>query len=728
MVTSAAEEYLATLTVTYEENATVDYHENTILEVQASTSLDTAITYQWYMYNTSTRAIDLLQGETNSTYTAYGDAQYATRYYCLISDGSEVRQIKITLSINSTLENISETDQFDIVYDDFGSISLDIETITDRDITYQWFIRKYNSATAAYDRENIAGATDSSYDIQGDFSIEPTYYCEVSDGITTQVYEVHTTLITIVAEYEQNISAIGGEGVVLDPSAESLTEATLTYKWQLYDEKTLTYKTITGAVGATYEIAAVKKAARYNCIISNGTRQINAPFTVDIENTIALEYEDSYSVEYHTYETLVVDASNGDNGNTGLTYKWYAHRQNEDMTYTTTLISAATTNSLQIYGDEKTAAIYECFVSDGYSEKSAMIYVTLETGIFLDYSSNVTVPYHKAFNLTVDALSETDKQLTYKWYYYDEERTLHLIEDAVSDALEVYGDDALYGTYLCVISDGIASKRAEINTILGSSIDYGQTVYSVNVPMDATSQLIVYATSEYGDSITYKWFTIEENAGGDTYNSFIEDATGNTLEITADKQCPKYYYCQVSNGVSTDNIRFAINIDSGLTVENYNSHVTVLYGEVTTLTVDAVSNDDEIKYRWQSYNDDDGWVDIDNATENTCDIEGSYDMPDKIKCYLSDSYSSREAVFNLSLDTGLRCEVANDNVTVEYQDSKILKVRAESIIGRNLTFEWTKETSSEMYTIDGAYSNSYEVEGNAQADGIYHCYITDGLT
>ena len=209
-----------------------------------------------------------------------------------------------------------------------------------------------------------------------------------------------------------------------------------------------------------------------------------------------------------------------------------------------------------------------------------------------------------------------------------------------------------------------------------------------------------------------------------------------------------YLAAELADPIDKEEIRFYVSISleqlemPDLYVEgNYESEISVPYGEEVVLSVFALSSTGEIYYEWG---------DSDKILGTSDSITFTPERNTTIYCMVSDGPDEETARseykrFDVSIENHLTVqedgEYESDNgqliKSVGFGDPATFKVTASADDDSRLTYKWSREEVSmvadedgglvpwrEYVTIEGEETNAYEI-ASAEESGNYCCTVTD---
>lgn len=279
--------------------------------------------------------------------------------------------------------------------------------------------------------------------------------------------------------------------------------------------------------------------------------------TADVEETLPLDaggglvlsYEEFVEVPFGQDVVLSVDALSDSDM---VEYQWYEGIPNEDIeVYDWRVLSEETGASLELknvvaYG------FYMCEVYDGYDTENAYIEVSVDSGLSLEYDSDISVIPGEGTLLEVKAVSDYD--ISYQWYQYRyDEFEWVLLAGEVRETLAV---EAVIADeeYKCVVSDVYTTREAYFHVYVdsGLTISYDSGVI---IEPGGSAVLQVNAATIHGQTLTYQWYR---------YDGFItEELEGeNSASFTVGAVAGEYE-CKVSDGYETRWAHIYVSVNSG---------------------------------------------------------------------------------------------------------------------------------------------------------------------
>ena len=605
-------------------------------------------------------------------------------------------------------------------------------------------------------------------------------YSKDSASFTVSVTE--RELETFEIFYNENVFVTYGEKTRLEVIGVS-SVGEVTYQWyrgEASDEKNM----IAGAEESSYEVPADNTETTYQCVATSAGIQETAYFTLDIDTGLtagsAIVDEDgnvteTVFVDYGQKNTLQVTAAGGI-GN--ISYQWYQSIMDEEEY----LIEGAADSSLEVQGTKESEGYYYCLVTDGTARKGVLFFVSVDTGLTAVSSSGVDedgemgsssdrrveVKHPDKAVLEVTAAS-TAGVLSYRWLRNGDE-----IEGAVGNRYEFSVNDELEGNYTCEVSDGINTETVNFFVTVDTGLkvesstgtdwweeDESSTSRILTVNYMEEVMLNVAASGGAGD-LKYEWYRGQE---ADDRNK-IPQAAGNSYTFTADGAGSDnygnyYFYCKVSDGVTSMGVDFTIEMNTGLkaysdvgkdlygtAVNSSSRYVSKEYGEDVTLSVKASGGAASVNYKWYRNENPDTesespGTEIENANGSSYNLKMDKNAAKNYYCEVTDGVVTKKVVFVIQIDNGLTAvsdtgadadgkEGASDNrnVTIKEEEEVTLHVTAEKgTEGGSLKYQWYRQTMGYMSQIEDAVGSSYRLKGDyfdAKYTN-YVCRVTDGV-
>ena len=350
-----------------------------------------------------------------------------------------------------------------------------------------------------------------------------------------------------------------------------------------------------------------------------------------------------------------------------LTYQWARRVLNaEEDRWELEAIEEAKDRSYTITDVQKNET-FVCTVSNGNEVKEVSFEVSVDSG--LDYAETASINVGKlsqgqSVTLHQDATTNYGP-LTYEWWMLGEPnevgvRVYEPVPGATNSADCVIENPKLNadGEYLCIISDRYNtgetrySLEGSMSTLQIEGSDWERNVL---VAFGDELEMEVTVTSTVSEEVTYQWRKCVQSG-----EEWIPD--GDCIGTESILYIPKVtesgaYCCKVSDGVSTEEVTFFVQMHKGLQVQIPPEPV-VKAGESITLEANARTNSElPLTYQWQTVVRDENYqeevTDIEDATAQTYTVE-NVQGPCIYKCEVSDGYSTSGIYYEIKMDTGLK--------------------------------------------------------------------------
>ena len=350
-----------------------------------------------------------------------------------------------------------------------------------------------------------------------------------------------------------------------------------------------------------------------------------------------------------------------------LTYQWARRVLNaEEDRWELEAIEEAKDRSYTITDVQKNET-FVCTVSNGNEVKEVSFEVSVDSG--LDYAETASINVGKlsqgqSVTLHQDATTNYGP-LTYEWWMLGEPnevgvRVYEPVPGATNSADCVIENPKLNadGEYLCIVSDRYNtgetrySLEGSMSTLQIEGSDWERNVL---VAFGDELEMEVTVTSTVSEEVTYQWRKCVQSG-----EEWIPD--GDCIGTESILYIPKVtesgaYCCKVSDGVSTEEVTFFVQMHKGLQVQIPPEPV-VKAGESITLEANARTNSElPLTYQWQTVVRDENYqeevTDIEDATAQTYTVE-NVQGPCIYKCEVSDGYSTSGIYYEIKMDTGLK--------------------------------------------------------------------------
>ena len=590
-------------------------------------------------------------------------------------------------------------------------------------VTYRWYYCDEDG-----NEVDVSGATSSSLTVKGQKGTADSYYCFVTDGTDSATIGFNIDIDTGLCVDESsnsNVKVEYGKTAVLSANTVGGL-GSLTYKWYYYDEYGESVL-ISGATSKNYTVkgdTTLKK--EYECIVSDGIKNVSCWFYTSIDTGLVLERTDYYiNMLYGNTKTLVARAAGGVGT---LTYKWYYYDDEIDEYIE---IQAVTGNTYTVTANENVYEEYKCVVSDSMNSCECRFYIQVDTGWYIESGgSSQYIPSGMTKTLSVTT-TETDRIIDYQWYYFQDGWKI-AIEGATENTYDVLADANAYDNYICEVSDGIKTINVDFSIYTAPLTDW-----SVESDYETTDEFSFYKlTSE--NTKAYRFYTVGE--GADTYAVLLDSDLNmiasneanddENFSLTHILNSGEEYYLFIrrwnENGFTfkSEEVGFAA-------IARGDSTVSVKYGESRTLEVEAIADNENLDYQWYSYNEDtDNYEIIQGATNSTYTFVANADASNEYRCIVSNGTDQINVQFYVEIDTGLKVSVntGNETIVVPYGKNETVTVTATSNVG-NVKYQWSywDDDRCDYIDISGATGNSIVLKGDANLSTEYRCVVSDGV-
>ncbi len=525
---------------------------------------DIELSYQWYCYNKDGEYTEI-EGANTSDYILK-NAMFNTKYSCRITDEYGTTQV-VTFYIEIKKEWEAEPvggDEKIVEYADDVTLSIKVTAPETQELTYQWY---------KYDDENgyeiIQDANTISYTVKN-VTKYVSYLCEVVD-----VYgNVSEICFSVAVKSEWDVYPDGGEDKTIQPGqditlnvkTDAPQEMQLTYKWYFYDTEEGSIA-IEDAQSSSFTLKDILSNGEYYCKVTDiygNTKEvwfyiwILADWKVEaVGNTevvVPKKEDTTLQVRVITEEDLA------------FTYKWYKYSAEIGSQLvaegTTSLTVESVTENLY----------YFCKIQDQYGNEEKVYY-----DVIVDYGWNAKakdgdrklVSFNEKTTLEVLIQSEEDRELTYKWYTYDENDDIKILQKENLPFFET--EPITYAKmYYCDVTD---VNQGEMFTVYF----YVRVAYSWKLKTPDIVDMVVAKQDVLNlsflidnpkeEDIKYTWYVSTESGYKQLDNVRGSECVTDPITENA------YYYCMI-----VDNYGNSISVDYYITVDPDKKH-THNYGE-----------------------------------------------------------------------------------------------------------------------------------------------------
>lgn len=185
--------------------------------------------------------------------------------------------------------------------------------------------------------------------------------------------------------------------------------------------------------------------------------------------------------------------------------------------------------------------------------------------------------------------------------------------------------------------------------------------------------------------------------------------------------------------------QYKIGVNRAMLSLSYESWYTVNYGEEEMLEVTAASRRGPVSYqwyerKWSDESEDYEYKIISGATQSSYTVTADTEEEEskKYQCVVTDGTETKTAEISLSVKT-ITCSVSYPS-SVEKGETVTMQVQAESLLGRELTYQWYHEEmvedeygdeENDYVLIPGATDSIFQMIAGNDSD-TYKCEISDG--
>ena len=618
---------------------TANQGETKTLSVEVPEEDANEIACQWYKYNPTTYANDLIAGATDLSYTTeiiedFGP--YANlRYECVLSDPYG-RSCTIVFIIypNSQVEPfyayVSGTRVTDVTYNmtvgESKTLAVDVEGDNTAGLSYTW--EQYNNET--YEYKPVSGETGDSLQIAS-VDASQRYRCTVTGNnqARTVVFKLNvnhfSAYISGTTKHNQILYVESGESLTLSADVTADDMSAVSYEWK--KDGTV----IENAKENNIRLENITESCYYACGIRDGYgNSVYLYFNISVNNQnnqsnpnnlkayVSGTEETSVSYQLGPNESVLlsVDASADDMN--GITYKWRVQNYHQQ----TINENAGNTSSISVKDSDITERwnYYQCTVTDAFGNSVSVdftvkainlrkVYVKkpkeADVTIFNGDSTNVNITAQKnaTYQFAVDVEADDLSGISYTWYkdseIQHEMKGTEIITEPVTKNTE----------YSCLVKDqywnikfvNFYIKMNNLNvTVRGTA----ETEASYQVAYGSTADLAVDVSADDMSGLTYTWYKSENKYA----DCLIEGSNGKTSITTDPIKRETWYICKVIDRYGNyAEVYFRVGVENGLSA--YVSGTTeitktffVTKGQTLTLKADATANDtDRLTYDWGRY-------------------------------------------------------------------------------------------------------------------------------
>jgi hypothetical protein len=457
--------------------------------------------------------------------------------------------------------------------------------------------------------------------------------------------------------------------------------------------------------------------------------------------------------------TISVKAS----GSGTLKYQWY--RNTKDQSKDGIKISSATSSSYSISTKTAGTTYYYCLV---YTTGTEIASATSETATVVvkalpkitKQPTDTTVYTGSSSSISVKATGSGT--LSYQWYSNTRKNTTNasIINSAINDTYTLPATAAGTIYYYCVVTNTDSSITGTKTAAVTSSIAQ-VIVKEITVKPSITTQpsaLTVYTGSTAkmkiaavgSGTLTYQWYSNSVNST--TGSTAIDGATGTAYTIPTESEGVTYYYCIVTNTITsasetqkytTTSSIVAGTVKACTQITQQPIDTTAYIGDTATLSVTATGNG-TLSYQWYSNtkNTTSGSSKISAATSS------SYAPPTKANgtTYYYCIVKSTDSSMANSTGSSVTSNLAKFVVLAESASAPVITVQPSSVsvyIGSiaaltvnatgtgSLTYQWYSNSENSTTTgtiISGATDTKYSPSTSIEGINYYYCIVNNTVT
>ena len=450
---------------------------------------------QWYEWDENSGEKEI-SGVNEATYIISSAAE-TKNYTCKItnSDGA-VKEQNFWVEVRRIVTYERQEERV-VSKGEAVELEMSAKSLAEVELTYQWY-----KGTDGPGYIKMEGENSSKLSIGKVTSSSLVYYCEVGDGIVSQMYRFLIRVDTGLVFKNTNTKLKGKVGEKVVFNSEAVAEAgeeQITYQWYATDEEEED-QLIDGATKATYEAVVGEKTTAYLCraydSCGNG---IGQRFTVEKETEISVGKEQEVYVKRG--ENAVLKAEATSNSGKDLSYQWFVYDKFKDE-----FVKIEGANSAAYEVKNVTAkADYQCIVSDGVDEAVQQFNVMIDIGFKVETPSWNQISVKRGTeNLRLEVSVKADQELKYEWYVTGEEGKVKL-EGEEKNSYIIQKVTGARVEYECKISNGQESSSVEFWVEAEPDITVSAEE-NVWVPYGNSANLSVNVkTGENCGKVTYRW-------------------------------------------------------------------------------------------------------------------------------------------------------------------------------------------------------------------------------
>ena len=216
---------------------------------------------------------------------------------------------------------------------------------------------------------------------------------------------------------------------------------------------------------------------------------------------------------------------------------------------------------------------------------------------------------------------------------------------------------------------------------------------------------------------------------------YLDECDGDDFDLSYELEGGTAYYINLSEEEGEAQ-SCTLSVNREILSLSYESWYTVNYGEEETLAVTAASGRGPVSYQWyenvENASGDYEYEAIPGATGSSYTVTADTTERREYQCVVTDGTESKTAEISLEVIT-ITSSVSYP-YSVEKGQTVTMRVQAESLLGKTLSYQWYHEEmvedeygdeESDYVLIPGATDSSYQVTAENDSD-TYKCVISDG--
>ncbi|MBQ4068320.1 MAG: leucine-rich repeat protein [Lachnospiraceae bacterium] len=331
------------------------------------------------------------------------------------------------------------------------------------------------------------------------------------------------------------------------------------------------------------------------------------------------------------------------------------------------IVDANSDKLAYIFDAEKTYYLYAYSEAVGESDTTTAIRCEeVDFYAVADGDAEVEVLYNAEHTMRVTAMTEAG-ELSYQWYYLDENGDDSIINVETNDTLTITANEDAHRNYLCKVSNG--DETVDVCFVINIDTGLKTTIIPYNyvlVNYGETKVLTVDASSN-ASNITYQWYYSDSDT---SEGGMIAGATGNNYTLTGNANLKYSYYCKVSDGINTVKTKKVYpELDTGLRVLNGDyMELKAQYGDKVEIEIEAVSTRPNITYKWyQCVDSDESNLElISTNSTSTYSYIASGSSYNYYKCVVSDGVMTKVVYIYVDYSGRIEDIAENFSATLEY--------------------------------------------------------------